>query len=62
MADTSRTFKGIDVIKPGSRPLDEHTVDGLSGATFTGNGVRDMLKVYLEVYYNYFQKEMNSIN
>jgi Na+-transporting NADH:ubiquinone oxidoreductase subunit NqrC len=39
-----------------------NTVDGLSGATFTGNGVRDMLKVYLEVYYNYFQKEMNSIN
>lgn len=49
-------FKGIEVIKPGSRPLDKNSVDGLSGATFTGNGVRDMLMVYLEVYYNYFNK------
>lgn len=60
LAGPNGGFKGVDVIKPGSRPLDANTVDGLSGATFTGNGVRDMLKVYLEVYYNYFQD--NSIN
>ncbi len=59
LAGPSGNFQGVDVIKPGSRPLDDNTVDGLSGATFTGNGVRDMLKVYLEVYYNYFKKPIN---
>jgi len=48
-------YAGINVVKPGSQDLNANTVDGLSGATFTGAGVRDMLNVYLEVYYNYFK-------
>jgi Na+-transporting NADH:ubiquinone oxidoreductase subunit C len=56
LAGPNGGFKGIEVIKPGSRPLDQNSVDGLSGATFTGSGVKDMLMVYLEVYYNYFNK------
>ncbi|MEQ9592098.1 MAG: NADH:ubiquinone reductase (Na(+)-transporting) subunit C [Cyclobacteriaceae bacterium] len=37
-------------------PLDEHHVDGMSGATMTGNGVNQMLKSYLECYESYFDK------
>ena len=37
-------------------PLDEHHVDGMSGATMTGNGVNQMLKNYLECYESYFDK------
>jgi hypothetical protein len=33
-----------------------HQVDGMSGATLTGNGLNQMLKVYLESYQNYFEK------
>jgi Na+-transporting NADH:ubiquinone oxidoreductase subunit C len=35
---------------------DEHKVDGMSGATLTGNGVNNMLKNYLGAYQNYFEK------
>jgi len=31
-------------------PLDDHHVDGMSGATLTGRGVNNMLKYYLECY------------
>lgn len=37
-------------------PLDEHHVDGMSGATMTGNGVNKMLKEYLVCYESYFNK------
>jgi Na+-transporting NADH:ubiquinone oxidoreductase subunit C len=33
-----------------------HQVDGMSGATLTGNGLNQMLKSYLESYQNYFEK------
>jgi len=33
-----------------------HKVDGMSGATLTGNGVNSMLKEYLEIYQGYFNK------
>ncbi|MFT7156881.1 MAG: Na+-transporting NADH:ubiquinone oxidoreductase subunit C [Parvicella sp.] len=48
-------FKGISVVKPGSVDLGANSVDGLSGATFTGNGVGDMLNAYLKVYSKYFK-------
>jgi Na+-transporting NADH:ubiquinone oxidoreductase subunit C len=35
---------------------DPHKVDGMSGATLTGNGVNNMLKDYLSCYENYFKK------
>ncbi len=34
----------------------QHQVDGMSGATLTGNGLNQMLKAYLESYQNYFKK------
>ncbi len=34
----------------------EHKVDGISGATLTGNGVTDLLQTSLEIYEPYFQK------
>lgn len=37
-------------------PLDDHHVDGMSGATMTGNGVNKMLKDYLTCYESYFNK------
>jgi len=37
-------------------PLDEHHVDGMSGATMTGNGVNKMLLEYLNCYESYFKK------
>lgn len=37
-------------------PLDEHHVDGMSGATMTGKGVNNMLMDYLKCYEAYFKK------
>ncbi len=56
LADANGIYKGIQIVKPGSQELNDNTVDGLSGATFTAAGVKDMLSVYLEVYFNYLTK------
>lgn len=37
-----------------------HKVDGMSGATLTGNGVNNMLKDYFTAYDNYFKKQDGS--
>ena len=37
--------------------LDEHHVDGMSGATITGNGLNDMLQNYFKHYQSYFNKK-----
>ncbi len=37
-------------------PLDDHHVDGMSGATMTANGVNKMLMEYLTCYESYFKK------
>lgn len=47
-------FTSVNVLKPGAT-LNEHQVDGISGATFTGVGVQEMLKRNLVVYYNFFK-------
>ena len=47
-------FTPIKVLKPG-KDLNNHQVDGISGATFTGVGVDEMLTRNLEVYYNFFK-------
>ena len=40
--------------------LDEHHIDGLSGATLTGNGVNEMLESYFEYYKSYINKNKKS--
>jgi NADH:ubiquinone oxidoreductase, Na(+)-translocating, C subunit len=46
----------ITVQKPGSNPLDKHTVDGLSGGTITGNGLQKMIADNLNVYSGFINK------
>lgn len=48
-------FVPLRVIKPGSHEPNEFEVDGISGATFTGVGVGEMLIRTIEVYYNFFK-------
>ena len=50
----SDAFYPITVEKPGN-DLDNHQVDGISGATFSCVGVNEMLERNLEVYYNFFK-------
>jgi Na+-transporting NADH:ubiquinone oxidoreductase subunit C len=52
-------FVSIDVVKPGTVPLNEHRVDGISGGTITGNGVDAMLENSLGSYVAYFRKQKN---
>ena len=50
----------VKMLKGESNPqskLDEHHVDGMSGATITGNGLNDMLKNYFRHYQSYFNKK-----
>jgi len=50
----------VQMLKGESNPeskLDEHHVDGMSGATITGNGVNAMLKNYFKHYQSYFDKK-----
>jgi Na+-transporting NADH:ubiquinone oxidoreductase subunit C len=39
---------------------DAHKVDGMSGATITGNGVNNMLKSYLSHYEAYIKSKSSS--
>ena len=45
----------LTVLKGRGNQLGEYTVDGISGATITGNGVDDMLKEDLASYTAYFK-------
>jgi Na+-transporting NADH:ubiquinone oxidoreductase subunit C len=50
----------VKMLKGESNPeskLDAHHVDGMSGATITGNGLNDMLKNYFQHYQSYFNKK-----
>jgi Na+-transporting NADH:ubiquinone oxidoreductase subunit C len=40
--------------------LDDHHIDGMSGATLTGKGVNEMLESYFGYYKNYILKAKNS--
>ena len=44
------------IVKPGSK-LDDHSVDGITAATLTGNGVQIFLNQDFRVYNKYFVKE-----
>lgn len=48
-------YAPITVLKPG-KDLNNHQVDGISGATFSGVGVGEMLTRNFEVYYNFFKQ------
>ena len=47
-------YSPIQVLKPGKN-LNNHQVDGISGATFTGVGVDEMMGRSMEVYYNFIK-------
>jgi len=46
----------------GNTGLNEHQVDGLSGATMTAKGVNEMLKHYLSCYQAFIEKNRKSNN
>ena len=55
--DPKGELVSVTMIKgEGNTGLDEHTVDGMSGATITARGLSDMLKKYLGYYESYFKK------
>ncbi len=47
---------GIRVEKTGADPRDKHAVDGISGATVTGDGVAKMIYNGLQLYEAYIEK------
>ena len=58
----SGQYTSIQVIKPGTVPLDIHKVDGITGGTLTSVGVEEMLFRILKVYFNYFKKNKVDVN
>lgn len=52
-------FTGIKVLKGKNNPknADLHMVDGMSGATITGDGVQEMIDKCVKGYLPYFQKQ-----
>lgn len=58
LADENGKYTSIRVVKPGT-PLDNHKVDGITGGTFTGVGVDEMIDRSMIVYYNFIQKNPN---
>lgn len=59
--DINGNFVSINVLKgEGNLPakIDDHHVDGLSGATITGKGVNNMIKDYIQ----YYSKILTKIN
>lgn len=47
----------LKVVKSGAVQDAEHEVDGITGATLTSNGVRDMITEYLSLYKTYLSKK-----
>lgn len=56
----NNAFSPVSVEKPG-KDLNNHQVDGISGATFTGVGVNEMLERNLAVYYNFFKNNADFV-
>ncbi len=56
--NSSQELVGVSMVKgEGKGPHDDHHIDGMAGATITGNGVNEMILNYLGYYENYFKKE-----
>jgi len=55
--DANGALQSVSMVK-GEKglPLDDHHVDGMSGATLTGKGVNAMLKNYLGFYQTYIER------
>ncbi len=50
-------FLSITMLKGEGNPnLDDYHIDGMSGATITGDGVNDMMKDYVQLYKPFFNK------
>lgn len=61
--DDNGALVSVSMIKGENNPesaLGPHKVDGMSGATITGNGVNDMMKNYLGYYQKYFEKNVSN--
>jgi len=56
--DAQGEFKSVSMAKGEGQDFsnDPHTVNGMSGATITGDGVNLMFSAYLKAYLNYFNK------
>lgn len=53
IADDRGEFTSIKVFKGGSKTTSPHGVDGISGGTITSDGVDEMLRRTLAIYYGY---------
>ncbi|MEO9805292.1 MAG: NADH:ubiquinone reductase (Na(+)-transporting) subunit C [Reichenbachiella sp.] len=55
--DAGGVLQSVNMVK-GEKglPLDDHHIDGMSGATLTGKGVNAMLKDYFGFYGNFIEK------
>lgn len=55
--DNTGAFVSVTMLKSEKgNMLDEHKIDGMSGATMTANGVNRMLKAYVSYYQPYLDK------
>lgn len=55
---SGKDFKSVKMQKGegNNYDTDPHSVDGMSGATLTANGINNMMNAYLGAYSNYFSK------
>ena len=63
MFDDSGDLVSVSMLKGEGNPdssLDDHHIDGLSGATITGRGVNAMLRNYVGYYAGYMQRASGS--
>lgn len=51
-----KQFTSVEVLKGTGNNLNEHSVDGISGATITAKGVDKMLREDIQLYMPYFKK------
>jgi Na+-transporting NADH:ubiquinone oxidoreductase subunit C len=61
--DDSGNLVSISMLKGennSSNLLDDHHIDGMSGATLTANGVNDMLENYFKYYQGYINKSKSA--
>lgn len=56
--DAQGNLQSVSMVKgEKGEPLDDHHIDGMSGATLTGKGVNAMLSDYLGYYTTYIKKQ-----
>ena len=62
LKDGSGKLVSVTMVKGENNPgLNEHQVDGMSGATITANGVNSMLSNYIGYYDSYFKNVQSSM-